>query len=132
DQEEIPIDPPEPTHEAPPLRMATLTNGMGDTKVNPPAIFTGKRTQLKTFINDLLLYFMVNARTYDTDTKKIAFMLSYMRDGTAGPWKEVKLEEQQTKEDWGGFPAFLEDLRKQFKPSDEEGDARTSLRLLKQ
>ncbi|MDV2583571.1 hypothetical protein, partial [Alkalibacillus haloalkaliphilus] len=81
DQEEIPIDPPKPELTT---VMATLMNGMVDTKVNPPAIFTGKHDQLKSFINDSNLYFKVNSHQYNNNTKKIAFMLSYMRDGTAG------------------------------------------------
>ena len=49
----------------------------------------GNRDDLKIFIQDCTLYMTLNGAIYDTDKKKIIFMLSYMKEGTAQAWKEA-------------------------------------------
>ena len=34
------------------------------------------------------MYIQINDEIYDTDKKKIIFALSYMKKGTAAPWKQ--------------------------------------------
>ena len=52
-------------------------------KLSPPKAFTGKREDLKKFLQDVKLYLNVNKKIYDTDDKQISFALSYMNDGDA-------------------------------------------------
>ena len=56
-------------------------------KWNQPKPFTGKREDLKKFLQDTNLYLLVNNKVYDTDVKKIAFALSFMNEGDAASWK---------------------------------------------
>jgi len=39
------------------------------------------------------MYLLINAETYETDLKKIAFMLSLMEEGDAASWKQQLIEE---------------------------------------
>ena len=56
-------------------------------KLNPPTAFSGDRKKLKEFLIETEMYLTINREVFDTDEKKIIFALSYMREGTAGPWK---------------------------------------------
>ena len=56
-------------------------------KLSPPKPFTGKREELDNFIQDVYLYLDVNSDTYNTDKKKIGYMLSFMNSGDAKSWK---------------------------------------------
>lgn len=65
-------------------------------KIRLPVDFNGDRTKTKEFVLDCKMYLNINETTYNTNTKKILFVLSYMRGGTAGPWKE-NLAQQKRK-----------------------------------
>ena len=56
-------------------------------KTNMPTPFTGDRTKLDDFLMEVKMYLKINKEIYNTNTKKIIFTLSYMKEGTAGPWK---------------------------------------------
>ena len=62
-------------------------------KLNQSKPFTGKREELKKFLQDVVLYLWINEKVYDTEKKKIAFALSFMSDGDAGSYKVQLLEE---------------------------------------
>src|SRR5271156_4745384 len=57
-------------------------------RIGLPTPFNGTRENLVSFINECALYCDLNAAIYDTDLKKVIFMLFYMKGGTAQAWKE--------------------------------------------
>ena len=103
-------------------------------RIDPPTHFTGNRDDLDNFLHDCTLYLTLNRAVYETDEKKIIFMLSYMTEGTARAWKEAFVWDvinTQTN-DFKSLKQFTVDLKKAFEASDSEGDARAKLRQLKQ
>ena len=68
--------------------VITETSRIREVKLNLLKPFTGKREDLKKFLQDTSLYTLVNDKIYNTDTKKIAFALSFMNEGDAASWKE--------------------------------------------
>src|SRR5271168_3745052 len=61
-------------------------------------------------------------------------MLSYMMEGTARAWKEAFVRDiiNSPGNDFGSLKQFTVDLKKAFKASDSEGDARAKLQQSKQ
>ena len=118
--------------------MDVVTNDNKETKttelkLSPPKPFTGKREELDDFIQDVYLYLDVNGDTYNTDKKKIGYMLSFMNSGDAKSWKAQFLR-SSTKDDGlnlGTWPDFLKELKKAFEPYDTPGDALEELIALK-
>ena len=111
---------------------------MKEVKMNLPKSFTGKRTELKRFLQDCQVYLMINRDIYDDDDKKIAFVLSFMNEGDAGAWKEElvsrALDEADERGDdllFGTFRAFKESLTESFSPYNAPGDALDEMRTRK-
>lgn len=95
--------------------------------MNVPTPFTGKREKLDEFLMEVEMYHDMNPEIYNTDMRKIIFTLSYMRDGTAGPWKNsywMTTKAQEQRPTWEGFKTAL---RESFTPQDVIGDAITKL-----
>jgi len=57
-------------------------------KICTPPDFSGNRDETTKFVRLITLYLDVNSEIYDTDTRKIAFTLSFMKEGTAAAWME--------------------------------------------
>src|SRR6202522_978627 len=110
------------------------SNETKELRINPPTHFTGNRDDLDNFMQDCTLYLTLNRAVYETDEKKIIFMLSYMTEGTARTWKEAFVRDviNSPTNDFGSLKQFTIDLKKAFEASDSEGDARAKLRQLKQ
>ncbi|PPQ93164.1 hypothetical protein CVT25_002598, partial [Psilocybe cyanescens] len=64
------------------------TNGKKEISINKPAVFDGDRTKSKSFLQDCYLYININNNIYNTDKKKIAFILLFCMEGGAKLWKE--------------------------------------------
>jgi len=109
-------------------------NGSKEIRINYPSEFDGNRENLESFLQDCHLYLAINNETYNNDMKKIVFMLSFMKKGTATSWKEAWTQEKlaTTTQDFGTLKDFIEELKKAFRASDTEGDARARLRQLRQ
>src|ERR1700678_4475575 len=107
---------------------------MKELRINPPTHFTGNRDDLDNFIQDCTLYLTLNRAVYETDEKKIIFMLTYMTEGTARAWKEAFVRDiiNSPINDFGSLKQFTANLKRAFETSDSEGDARAKLRQLKQ
>ena len=81
---------------------------------------------------------MVNKNIYQTDQKKIGFMLSLLNDGEAGAWKEQFIQEAFNKAvtsgnaemNLGTFIDFLKRLKESFEPHNNAADALAQLRAL--
>jgi hypothetical protein len=107
-------------------------NGTKELRINYPTEFDGNRDNLENFLQDCQLYLAINEEVYNTDTKKIIFVLSFLKKGTALTWKESWAQEKlaTTTQDLGTFTAFKDELKKAFSAADTEGDARAKLRQL--
>lgn len=99
-------------------------------KIRLPVDFNGDRTKTKEFVLDCRMYLKINTDIYDTDTKKILFVLSYMRGGTAGPWKEDFYNTAMSTNKFGTYDELMTAIKKAFSPSDEQGDAKSKLKTL--
>src|ERR1700677_457271 len=110
------------------------SNETKELRINPPTRFSGNRDDLDNFIQDCTLYLTLNRTVYETDEKKIIFMLSYMTEGTARAWKEAFVRDiiNSPTNDFGSLKQFTIDLKKAFEASGSEGDARAKLQQLKQ
>src|SRR6202453_1056566 len=108
------------------------SNETKELRINPPTRFSGNRDDLDNFIQDCTLYLTLNRAVYETDEKKIIFMLSYMTEGTARAWKEAFVRDiiNSPINDFGSIKQFTVDLKKAFEASESEGDARAKLRQL--
>ena len=117
--------------------MATFPTSNGkEIGINKPTPFTGDRKKIGTFVQESKVYLMINKEIYNTDDKKITFMLSYMTDKEALQWKELYLE-ALTNQTTGNivFPTyakFLDKLKEAFKAADRTGESMNKLTNLRQ
>src|SRR6202522_711248 len=110
------------------------SNETKELRINLPTHFTGNQDDLDNFLQDCTLYLTLNRAVYETDEKKIIFMLSYMTEGTARAWKEAFVRDiiNSPINDFGSLKQFTDNLKRAFEASDSEGDARPKLRQLNQ
>ena len=102
-------------------------------KLNLPKDFSGKREDLKKFLQQVNLYMDVNVKTYHNDMAKITFILSFMDEGDASSWKEQFLEEatSTSPHNYGTWTDFERNLREAFQPFDAPGDALEEIKSLR-
>jgi hypothetical protein len=122
-----------------PETIATTTlKASKNVKLNPPKLFTGKRSDFVLFMQDVYVYLKVNQLIYDDDEKKISFILSYLADRDAAVWKQqfiqTKIEEsKEAKTDepsWGTYKDFIEALKKPFQLYDKPAEALEDMKKL--
>ena len=127
-----------------PHEMASLsnpaTNGTSskEVKMAMPREFSGKRTDLNRFIMSCMAHLMVNKDIYQTDEKKIGFILSLLNDGEAKAWKEQFIQEAfnevvangDAEMTFGTFLDFLKRLKESFEPHNDAANSLTQLRAL--
>ena len=105
----------------------------GEVKIRAPPDFTGERAKAKQFISSCELYFAVNGSIYDTDTKKVAFALSFMTGGAAAAWKEQKLTlYAATTPAWPTWATFKTDFTSAFSAVSDEATAKNELKVMYQ
>ncbi|PPQ90062.1 hypothetical protein CVT25_006677 [Psilocybe cyanescens] len=114
------------------------TNGKKEIVINKPAVFNGDRMKSKSFIQDCYLYMDINNDIYNTDKKKIAFILSFCMEGGAKLWKEQYLTSRmrgtspnQTLE-WDTLGTFLKKFHDAFTPVDKTRSAMSDIKQLRQ
>jgi Retrotransposon gag protein len=80
----------------------------------------------------------VNHKTYNTDLRKIAFVLSFMAAGSAATWKTQFIEAAYARpapanpnDRLGTYTQFRKDLMEAFSMFDSVGDALDELRSLR-
>ncbi|KAG5639133.1 hypothetical protein DXG03_003840 [Asterophora parasitica] len=95
-------------------------------KLALPMPFNGNQSETHHFISKIDLYLRVNSDIFNNNTKQIGFALSYIKGGTAGPWKETKIAETN----WGTWANFKATLLVAFFPANEAGAARAALKVL--
>jgi len=121
------------------MNFGTNTDSKGKkVKLNLLKPFNGKHKNLKTFLQDSQMYLLINAEKYNTDLKKIAFMLSLMEEGDAASWKQQLIEETfdrvilaGTDPNFGTIGNFIGTLKDAFEPYDSEGDALEEMKALR-
>ena len=115
------------------IRPQQLDNMVAkETRINLPKESTGDQNDVSSFLQDV--DFIMNLHIYNTDDKKIVFILLFLPDGAAWTWKESFLTKKAKKE--GGYnlgtAAFSTALKDTFSPSDIAGNAWAGLWNLKQ
>ena len=86
-----------------------------------------------------MAHLTINKEIYQTDEKKISFMLSLLNDGEAGAWKEQFIQEAFNETVTSGADEmtfgtcldFVKRLKESFEPHNDAADALTQLRALK-
>ena len=58
------------------------------TELNPLKPFMGKRTDLQGLIQETSVFLTINKEHYNTNDKKIVFVMSFINDGDASIWKQ--------------------------------------------
>jgi len=96
-------------------------------KMNTPTLFTGKREKLEEFLIELEMYLAMNADIYNTDQRKITFALSFMKEGTAGLWKQSYWKQTQEQTQPWDWTVFKNALTTSFAAPDKPGDAITKM-----
>ena len=118
--------------------MANILKSAAEVKLNLLKVFSGKRTELNKFLQDVLIYLTVNKEVYNNNEKKIVYLLSFMTEGDAASWKEEflarKIEEAEKNNmdlKLGTFKEVKEMIKKSFKPFDGPGDALEEMKRLR-
>ena len=118
---------------------ATTETSSKEVKFNVPKPFSGKRGNLKKFLRTCRMYLQTNSDMYNTNERKVVFILSFMTEGDAANWKDQwldKLEEEATRKkspklDFGKYEEFLDLLKKDFAEYDAPGDALDEMKTLR-
>ena len=98
-------------------------------KAAKPEDFNGKSDQLEPFIHQCNLFLELDNYS---DRRKITFVLSYMKTGSALTWAEQKMTEYSTAGWTITYAAFLTELRASFGDVSREKTARIKIFKLKQ
>jgi len=72
------------TPPANPIQPITVNATQKEVKMNTPTPFTGDRKKLEEFLIETDMYLTMNEDTYNNNSRQIIFILSFMKDGTAG------------------------------------------------
>ena len=101
-----------------------------------PKPFNGDPRNLEKFLMDCDIYLTTNEGVYDTDHKKIGFLLSLLSEEPAEVWKQQWYKANKAA-NAGAYVAptltnFLRQLIESFKEVDEKGSALLRLERIKQ
>jgi Domain of unknown function (DUF4939) len=120
------------------VTMAQPTNGSKELNLNKPNTFNGNREGFKKFLQDIEVYMDVNHETYNNNLRKIAFILSFMRTGSAATWKAQFIEEAYAKpipanpnDRFGTYMTFRKELIEVFSMFNSVGDTLDELQSLR-
>ena len=94
-------------------------------RLNLPKDFSGKREDLKKFLQQVNLYMDINTKIYKDNMMKIAFILSFMDEGDASSWKGQFIEEATSTSPTIMVPGQIlkKELKEALQPFDAPGDA---------
>ena len=99
-------------------------------KLNMPSPFSGKREDLTKFWQDCCIFTSINDKIYNSNKRKIAFILSLLTEGEAASWKEkfvreaiINCKKWNIPLDFSTFVVFETEFFEAFKPFDQTGDA---------
>ena len=85
-------------------------------KLGQPSIFDGNPKKARAWINNTQLYLLINKEVYDHNDKKIAFALTFMKEGAAGLWALTETETAFTRNPpgFGTWANFLQRFNNSF------------------
>ena len=85
-------------------------------KLGQPSTFNGNPKKARAWINNTQLYLLVNKDVYNHDDKKIAFTLSFMKEGSARLWAltETKTAFTNNPLGFGTWADFLKKFNESF------------------
>jgi Ty3 transposon capsid-like protein len=120
------------------ITMAQATNGIKELNLNKPEAFDGNQNNFKDFLQNIEVYMDVNHETYNSDLRKIAFVLPFMTAGAASTWKAQFIDKAYAKstpvnpnDRLGTYGQFRKDLTEAFSMFDSVGDALNELKSLR-
>ena len=70
------------------IEQPIVKNGTKGLKLNLPKIFNGDQNKFQKFLHKAKMYMGINNKDYDTDLKKIRFILFFMTEGPAKAWAD--------------------------------------------
>jgi uncharacterized protein YllA (UPF0747 family) len=102
-----------------------------------PDPFRGDPSDLDRFFNDCHLFLDANETMYDTDKKKVIFMLSYLKGGNAERYKTLWMEQKKTAArtgliSYGTLAQLTQDLQAAFKETNKKHNALYEMRHIRQ
>jgi len=118
---------PEQVPPANPIQPITVNATQKEVKMNMPTPFTGDRKKLEEFLIETNMYLTMNEDTYNNNNRQIIFTLFFMKDGTAGSWKQSFWTQARENNNLGTWDEFKRALRESFSAPDKEGDAVTKM-----
>ena len=121
--------PPPPAPPANPVQLITVNATQKEVKMNTLTPFTGDRKKLEEFLIETDMYLTMNEDTYNNDNRQIIFTLSFMKDGTAGSWKQLFWTQARENNNLGTWDEFKRALRELFSAPDKENDAVTKMEM---
>ena len=85
-------------------------------KLGQPSTFNGNPKKARAWINNTQLYLLVNKDIYNHDDKKVAFALSFMKEGAARLWVPTKTKTAFTRNPpgFGTWADFLKRFNDSF------------------
>ena len=78
-------------------------------------------------MDSVMLYLMINNTLYDSDQKKIAFALSFMKEGSAAMWASTFTKKTLAIQSLGTWTSFYTDFKTSFIHIDVKNEAITWL-----
>jgi hypothetical protein len=109
-----------------------MTTTAKEVKLRTPTDFHGARELTTKFLQEVEMYMRANTEIYNTEEKKVLFVLSFMNGGVAGSWKQGKTAAYLKVGNFGTFDEFKQAVQTVFTPIDDKGVAKTELRTLRQ
>jgi Zinc knuckle len=128
----------QPIHTITMAQPIQTTNGTKELNLNKLEVFDGNRDNFKQFLQNAEVYMDINHETYNTDLRKITFILLFMATGAAATWKAQFIDDAYLKpipanpnDRLGTYVQFGKDLMEAFYMFDSVGDALDELRSLR-
>jgi Ty3 transposon capsid-like protein len=106
----------------------------GELKLHQPLKFTGKKEDLKYFLQKIRMYLLINKKNYHDDERKITYTLSFFKEGTeASAWATEFIDNAEKKDpiDLGTWNDFITSLKEAFELYDAPADALESIKTLR-
>ena len=107
-------------------------------KLKTPTPFSGKRDDLRKFLQEIKIYLLANSDAYPSNLDKVLFVLAYMSEGDTNSWKEEFFDtaEQKAAQDnaslsLGTYDELITLIVKDFSPYDAPKDAIYEMKELK-
>lgn len=134
-------------HTPRPITSNTMAAAPKEISIGKPPAFDGDRSKSGLFLQSCNNYLRINASIYNDDEKKIAFILSFMTEGTAAIWAQRVIEDalfetfhpaaagvtaHYTTQGYGTFRNFIPLFKSTFAPIDNKEMSYLKFTQLKQ